>query len=73
MTLEKHILVVLERIRPDALSESVLRDELAIRLRTRPGTEATGEALHRLRRLGYIERKTDELTDDIRWFAVTPK
>ncbi len=67
MTLSKHILVVLQRIEPHALTESTLRDELGTRMGARPGETSVQDSLHALSQKGYVAKQTDDLTDDTRW------
>ena len=67
MNLSQQILAVLGRIAPHGLTQSSLRDELRVRLGTRPGQQDTDAALYRLQQQGYIFKIVDEVTDDERW------
>ncbi len=67
MTLSQHILVVLQRIEPHGLTESTLRDELRVRLGSRPGETSVQDSLHALCTKGYVAKQTDDLTDDVRY------
>lgn len=70
MTLERHILNILQRVEGKGLFETTLEAELGVVLGARAGSMAMREALQRLRALGWVECSTDPLTQDTKW-AVT--
>lgn len=67
MTLERHILNVLQRVEPQSLFETTLASELHVIIGSRPGQQALREALANLKRLGWIKSATDPLTQDTQW------
>jgi hypothetical protein len=67
MTLERHILNILNRVEPGSLFETTLRAELHVTIGSEPGQLALQNALTNLKRLGWIEKGEDALTKDVTW------
>lgn len=60
------VLIILRRLHPYPAPEAVIRAE-ARHERGHAGDGELADALSELRRKGYIDCETDELTEDMRW------
>lgn len=67
MTLERHILNILQRVEVGSLLETTLEAELVVVLGARPGSMAVRAALKHLTELGWVEAGKDALTQDLTW------